>query len=96
MYETFNQVAFVAGFENTIPVLLEFGALLTEHDHVILVFKFEEEHLYGVAFFNLIEILKFVCVNDAFGLVADINDNFIRTFFEDAALDNRTFGEGLE
>src|SRR5208337_2993257 len=53
-----NGAAFVADSEDALPVLFEFGLLLGEDDHALLVFELLDQNVNLVADLNRFDILK--------------------------------------
>ena len=92
----FDKPAFLAGFKDPIPAPLLLGLGLAEHDHAVVVFQSFQKHFDVVAHLNLGDIFELGGGYDAFGFVADVDENFGGTNFEDPAFDDRSFGEILE
>ncbi len=83
-----DDAAFVADGEDLVPVLFELGLFVGEDDHAFLVFEFFDEHIDFVADFDGLEVHKFVAGDDAFAFVADVDEDFLGTDFDDGAFDD--------
>ena len=76
-----------------VPVLPISGFLLREDDHAFVVFEPLEEHFHFVAHFERLDVVEFRYRNDALGLVSDIDQDFARTNFQYASLDDASLAE---
>ena len=94
--DAFDEPAFLTGFKNAIPAALLLGLGLAEDDHAVIVFESFEQHFHVVADMDLGDIPELGGRNDAFGLVADVHEDFRGPDFENLALDDGAFGEILE
>ena len=87
------------GLLDLVPDLHLLGFFAREDDVAFAVFGALEQHVDGVAGLhgNLPGLVdELVDGNDAFGLVADVDDDFGRGDFEDGALDDLTFRDVAE
>ena len=90
-----DQSAVVENLDNLFPVLLLGGLLLGENDHTLVVFEALQEHFDFGADFEVLIVFEFAQADDAFGLVANVDEDFIGTFLQDASLDDTAFGKRL-
>ncbi len=89
-----DDLALGIGLLDLVPDLHLLGFFAREHDVAVAIFRALEQHVDRVAglhghFAALVE--KFVDADDAFGFVADVDDNFRRGDFEHCALHHLAF-----
>src|SRR6185369_8402311 len=96
LYAASSHGAFRKLGENVIPVLLLFGLVEGENGRAALVFELVDHHFDGGADLQLTDVDELVGGNNAFGLTADIDDNFVLADFGDDARDNRAFLQLVE
>src|SRR5687768_15951197 len=94
-----HDFAFGKGALDLVPNLHLLGLLARQHDVAFTVFRALEQHVDHVSFTNnylagFIE--EFVYGDDAFGLVADVDDDFVCRDLQDGALDDLAFREVAE
>ncbi len=94
-----DDFAFGKGALDLVPDLHLLGLLARQHDVAFAVFGALEQHVDHVSFANdhlagFVE--KLVDRDDAFGLVADVDHDFVGGDFENRALDDFTFREIAE
>jgi hypothetical protein len=68
-------------FDDFFPVLALSGLELGKHDHSLVVFEAFEENLDLVPYMDFIRIIKLRSGDDAFGFVADVDEEFFGAFF---------------
>ena len=97
LHETLDDAAFAVFRRNLLPGLD--GVRLDEADagHVTFVFNFFQEHIHFVADLDFFPITEFGSRNFTFRLVTDIDQDRVRTLFNDLAVHDRfgcefTFG----
>ena len=97
LHETLDDAAFAVFRRNLLPGLD--GVCLDEADagHVTFVFNFFQEHIHFVADLDFFPITEFGSRNFTFRLVTDIDQDRVRTLFNDLAVHDRfgcefTFG----
>ena len=83
-----DRAAFVADGEDLLPVLLELGLFLGEDDHALLVLELFDQDIDFVADLDGFDVFEFVAGDDAFAFVADIDEDFLGTDFDDGAFDD--------
>jgi hypothetical protein len=88
--------AFFARSQHVVPVALLFRARLAQHHHSVFVFEALQQHFDFVAHVQFSQILELGRRQQAFRLVSDVDQHFLRTDLDDLSLDDRAFGEGLE
>ena len=81
-----DRAALVANGENLVPVLLELGALLGQHDHAVLVFEALDQDVDHVAFLDFLDIVKFIAGDDALAFVANVDEDLLGPNFDDRCL----------
>ena len=91
-----DDLALFAGGGHVVPVALLFRARLAQHHHAVFVFETLQQHFDFVADVDFAQILEFGGGQQAFRLVADVDQHFLRPHFDHGAFDDRAFGEGLE
>ena len=94
-----DDLALGIGLLDLVPDLHLLGFFAREHDVAVAIFGALEQHVDRVArlhghFAALVE--KFVDADDAFGFVADVDDDFGRGDFEDRALHHLAFRDVAE
>ena len=94
-----HDFAFGKGALDLVPNLHLLGLLARQHDVAFAVFGALEQHVDHVSFTNnylagFVE--EFVHRDDAFGLVADVDHDFVCGDFQDGALDDLAFREVAE
>ena len=65
------------GFVHLVPSIVDPGRLVAHHELTIGILLLLDEHWNLVANFQLRVVAEFRCANDAFGLVADVDHNFL-------------------
>jgi hypothetical protein len=85
--------AFVANGEDFIPILFEFGLFLGEDDHALFVFQFLDQDIDFIADFDRFDVVEFVAGDDPFTFVADIDEDFFGTDFNDFTCNNLACGK---
>ena len=93
LHLAFDQPVAREDARDLVPILTIGGLLLRENDHALVVLEPFEEHFHFIADFHRVDVVEFVRGNDAFRFVADIDQDFARTNFEDSSLDDATFFE---
>ncbi len=83
-----DEAAFLEHGDDLFPVLALGGFFLREDDHALVVFEADEEDLDFVADFDVFGLFEFIGADDAFGFVADVDEKFAGTDFEDMSLDD--------
>ncbi len=73
------------------PVLTLGSLLLGEDDHTLVVLEALEENLDLVTDLDFVRIVEFGRGNHTFGLVADVDEEFLGTLLEDVSLDDAAF-----
>ena len=66
-----------------------------EDDHALVVFQALQQDFHFVADFDVVEVVELGDGDDAFGFIADVDEHFTGTDFEDMALDDGAFAEVL-
>lgn len=94
--QALDDVAFLAVKQDAVPVLLDVGALLGEDDETVVVFHAVEEDVDGVADLDFLEVSEFLGVDDALGLVTDVDDDGVGALFDHATGQDAALGEALE
>src|SRR5688572_15839268 len=94
-----DDLALGIGLLDFVPDLHFLGFFAREHDVAVAIFRALEQHVDRVArlhghFAALVEEL--IDADDAFGLVADVDDDFRRSNFEDRALHHLAFRDVAE
>ena len=94
-----DDLALGIGLLDLVPDLHLLGFFAREHDIAVAIFRTLEEHIDRVArlhgdFAALVE--KFVDADDAFGFVADVDDDFRGGDFEDCTLHHLAFRDVAE
>ena len=90
-----DEAAVVENLDDLFPVLLLGGLFLGEDDHAFVVLEAFEEDFDFAADFERFAVLEFAQADDALGLVADVDEDFIGAFLQDASLDDAAFGKRL-
>ncbi len=88
--------AFGALLENVFPVLLLLRQVVGDDGVAVFVLQLFQDHLDLRPDLHLAQIAEFRGRDDAFGLAANIDDNFVLTDFGDDAGDNRAFLQFIE
>jgi hypothetical protein len=83
-----DDAALVADLEDAFPVFLELGLLAGQDDHAFLVFEFFDQDVSFVADLDGLDVIKFVAGDDAFAFVADVDQDFLGSDFDDGAFDD--------
>ncbi len=91
----FDRAPFVADRENSLPVLLELRFLAGQDHHALAVFEPFNEHVNLVADLGGLGILELGKRDDAFALVADVDEDFLGADFEDDAFDDLAWDKAL-
>src|ERR1043166_7280971 len=92
--KNWDRILLIAGEEkDAVPVLLELGLFLGQHDHAVLVFELLDEHVDFVADFHGLDVVEFVAGNGAFRLVADVYQHFLGADLDDFSFDDLAGGE---
>ena len=94
-----DDLPFLVGLLDLVPDLHLLGLLAREHDVAFAVFGALEQHVDRVAGLrrHLAALVdEFFDGDDAFGLEADVDDDFRRRHFDDRALDDFTFRDVAE
>ena len=63
--------------QHTLPLELLIGLLLAEDNHAVVIFNLGQKYIQLIADCNLFHISEFVRRNDAFRLVADVDQDFV-------------------
>ena len=90
-----DESAVVENLDDLFPVLLLRGLFLGEDDHALVVLEALEQHFDFAADFERFAVFEFAEADDALGLVADVDEDFIGAFLQDASLDDTAFGKRL-
>ena len=85
--------ALVANGEDAFPVLLEFSLLAREDDHAFAVFELFDQDIDFVADLDGLDVVELGGGDDAFAFVADIDEDFLGTDFDDGAFDDFACGK---
>ncbi len=59
-----------------------------KNDHPFVILEALEEHFDFIADLERVGVVEFVDIDDALGLVANVDEDFARAHFENAALDD--------
>src|SRR5688572_9165437 len=78
--------AFVTDGKDVVPVFLELGLFLGEDDHAIFVLELLDEDVDFVTDFNGGHVIDFVGGDSAFALVADVDQDFLGSDFDNDTL----------
>ena len=81
--------------DDLFPVLLLGRFFLGKDNHALIVLEALEQHFDFGADFQDFAVLKFAEADDTLGLVADVDEDFIGAFLQDASLDDTAFGKRL-
>jgi hypothetical protein len=81
----FDQLSVVGGRLDAVPHLDEIGALLGQDDQAVLVLGLLEEDLDLIADLDALEIRELLDRDDALGLEADVDRDFLVVDLEDAS-----------
>ena len=88
-----DEAALVENLDDLFPVLLLRGLFLGEDDHALVVFEALEQDFDFVADFQFVGLVEFAEADDALGLVADVDEDFVGTLLQDASADDTAFGK---
>ena len=81
------------GFD-VVPVLLENGLLVGQHDHAVAILKLQDQYVHFASKLQLLTvILKFVDRHGALALVADVDHDFLLTDLNDRPFDYLACGK---
>jgi hypothetical protein len=88
-----TSAAFGGDAEDLLPVLLELGLLLGDDDHAVLVLELLDEDRDFVADFDGRDVLELGGGDDAFALVADVDEDFAGADLDDDPFDDLAWGK---
>ena len=88
-----DEPAVVENLDDLFPVLFLGRFFLGEDDHALVVLEALEENFDFAADFELGVVLELAQADDALGLVADVDEDFIRALLQHAALDDAALGK---
>ena len=95
LHDPRDHAAFLVGGEDLLPLELLVGLFLAQDDHAVVVLDLGQEDVELVARLDLGQILELYGRHHTLGFVSDIDQDFVRAYFEDLPQYDGAFHERL-